>query len=128
MIVNVSIFRDTSLINRIYIDPAGQSISVLDLLAIPDDQFNWQSISEFQTKVFRELRQVRIGETVSYSELAQRMGSPRASRAVGQAMASNPFAISVPCHRVVLANGALGNYAWGPSLKSQLIGYERSLI
>ncbi|HLH28001.1 MAG TPA: methylated-DNA--[protein]-cysteine S-methyltransferase, partial [Acidimicrobiales bacterium] len=62
----------------------------------------------FQVAVWQALREIPYGETVSYAELARRVGSPRGVRAVGQANGRNPIAVVVPCHRVVAADGSLG--------------------
>jgi methylated-DNA-[protein]-cysteine S-methyltransferase len=80
----------------------------------------------FQQRVWSELRALRPGETVSYAELARRVGSPRAVRAVGSANARNPVAIVVPCHRVVRSDGALGGYAGGVERKAWLLRHEGS--
>src|SRR4051812_642033 len=79
----------------------------------------------FQLSVWRELRKVPVGELVSYAELAERVGKPRAVRAVGQANAKNPVAIVVPCHRVVASDGALGGYSAGGDRKAWLLTHER---
>ncbi len=71
---------------------------------------------------------VPFGATVSYLELAERSGSPRASRAVGTAMATNPLPIVVPCHRVLRTGGALGGYGGGIEAKRHLLAHEGSLL
>ena len=79
----------------------------------------------FQQKVWRELRTIPRGETVSYGTLAKRIGSPLAVRAVGTACGRNPVAVVVPCHRVVREDGALGGYRWGLPRKEKLLAQER---
>jgi O-6-methylguanine DNA methyltransferase len=79
----------------------------------------------FQLSVWRELRKIPAGDFVSYAELAERVGKPRAVRAVGQANAKNPIAIVVPCHRVVASDGALGGYSAGGDRKAWLLAHER---
>ena len=79
----------------------------------------------FQARVWNVLRKVPSGETLTYAEVAKRIGSPRAVRAVGSACAANPAAIVVPCHRVVRSDGALGGYRWGLATKSTLLEVER---
>lgn len=81
--------------------------------------------TQFQQTVWRELRKVRAGEFISYAELAERVGRPKGSRAVGQASAKNPVALFVPCHRVVTSTGSLGGYAWGAQRKAWLLDHER---
>ncbi len=79
----------------------------------------------FQRRVWDELRRVPHGETVSYGELARRIGQPTACRAVGLANGRNPLSIIVPCHRVVSANGNLIGYAGGITRKEALLALER---
>ena len=78
----------------------------------------------FQQKVWSELAKVPYGTVVTYGELAARVGSPRACRAVGQANHNNPLPIFLPCHRVVGAKGALTGYAGGLELKRWLLRLE----
>ncbi|WP_344287640.1 methylated-DNA--[protein]-cysteine S-methyltransferase [Streptomyces synnematoformans] len=79
----------------------------------------------FQQRVWEQLRQIPYGETLSYGELAERVGNPAASRAVGMANGRNPVGIIVPCHRVVGANGSLTGYGGGIDRKKQLLALER---
>lgn len=78
----------------------------------------------FQQRVWDELRRIPYGETISYGELAARIGSPSASRAVGLANGKNPISIIVPCHRVIGANGSLTGYGGGLDRKRQLLAFE----
>ena len=78
----------------------------------------------FQLKVWTELRRIPRGETISYAKLAQRVGSPRAHRAVGAANGRNPLPIVVPCHRVVGSNGRLTGFAGGLEAKGWLLRLE----
>ncbi len=80
--------------------------------------------TSFQRKVWQETSQIPYGHTVSYQWLAQRLGKPGASRAVGQALHRNPLAIIVPCHRVVSASGGLTGYAGGLARKQFLLEHE----
>jgi methylated-DNA-[protein]-cysteine S-methyltransferase len=82
--------------------------------------------SGFQKSVWAELVKIPFGETISYGELARRIGNPAASRAVGRANATNPIALIVPCHRVIGSNGKLTGYAGGIDLKEKLLNWERS--
>lgn len=79
----------------------------------------------FQQRVWEALRKVPAGETVSYAEIAARIGSPRSVRAVAQACAANTLAVAIPCHRVVRSDGALSGYRWGIARKQQLLARER---
>ena len=81
--------------------------------------------SDFQKRVWAELVKIPYGETISYGELARRIGNPAASRAVGRANATNPIALIVPCHRVIGSNGKLTGYAGGIDLKAELLIWER---
>jgi AraC family transcriptional regulator of adaptative response/methylated-DNA-[protein]-cysteine methyltransferase len=78
----------------------------------------------FQRRVWTALREVAPGSTVTYGEIAARIGSPKAARAVAQACASNELAIAVPCHRVVRSDGQLGGYRWGSGRKRKLLERE----
>lgn len=80
--------------------------------------------TDFQLAVWDELARVPYGRTVSYAELARRIGRPGAARAVGRANATNPISIVVPCHRVVGAGGALTGYAGGVDRKRELLAME----
>ena len=80
--------------------------------------------TEFQRKVWQELRHIPYGETISYGELARRINQPAASRAVGRANGLNPISIIVPCHRVIGANGTLTGYGGGLDRKRWLLAHE----
>lgn len=79
----------------------------------------------FQQSVWRNLREIPYGETISYGELARRVGDPLAVRAVGAANGANPIAIIVPCHRVIGANGSLVGFGGGLPIKRALLDLER---
>jgi AraC family transcriptional regulator, regulatory protein of adaptative response / methylated-DNA-[protein]-cysteine methyltransferase len=81
----------------------------------------------FQWQVWGALRQIPVGETRSYSEIARSIGRPQAARAVAQACANNPAALIIPCHRVVRNDGASGGYRWGIERKEALLAKERVL-
>lgn len=78
----------------------------------------------FQRRVWQELRSIPFGTTRSYSEIASRIGKPKATRAVAQACASNPVALLIPCHRVIGKDGAPGGYRWGKDRKRKLLENE----
>jgi AraC family transcriptional regulator of adaptative response/methylated-DNA-[protein]-cysteine methyltransferase len=80
----------------------------------------------FQRRVWQALQEIPVGERVSYSEIARRIGSPSATRAVAGACAANNIAVAIPCHRVVRNDGALSGYAWGVDRKRQLLDREAS--
>ncbi len=78
----------------------------------------------FQQRVWQALRDIPSGATVSYAEVARRIGAPKAIRAVAGACAANPLAIAIPCHRVVRNDGTLSGYAWGVAHKRALLDRE----
>ncbi|HEY3329492.1 MAG TPA: methylated-DNA--[protein]-cysteine S-methyltransferase [Capsulimonadaceae bacterium] len=84
--------------------------------------------TEFQTRVWAELGRIPLGITISYGELAGKLGDPKGSRAVGLANGRNPIAIIVPCHRVIGANGKLTGYAGGIERKIALLDFERAVM
>jgi methylated-DNA-[protein]-cysteine S-methyltransferase len=79
----------------------------------------------FQQRVWSELRRIPYGETISYAELARRIGNVKAVRAVGLANGANPIAIIVPCHRVIGSNGTLVGYGGGLPIKQALLALEQ---
>ncbi len=83
--------------------------------------------SAFQQEVWDALRRIPFGDTVSYGEVAARVGRPGSARAVGAAVGRNPIGIIVPCHRVVGARGALTGYAGGLDRKRWLLDHERQV-
>jgi len=78
----------------------------------------------FQRDVWHALTEIPLGETISYADLARRVGRPQAFRAVGSANGKNPIAVVVPCHRVVAADGTLGGYGGGLDRKRWLLAHE----
>jgi AraC family transcriptional regulator of adaptative response/methylated-DNA-[protein]-cysteine methyltransferase len=82
--------------------------------------------SAFQQRVWRALRDIPVGSTASYSEIARRIGAPRAVRAVAQACAANKLALAIPCHRVVRTDGSLSGYRWGVERKRALLRKEEA--
>jgi O-6-methylguanine DNA methyltransferase len=83
--------------------------------------------TEFQQQVWKAICKTKIGEKISYKELAQRVGKPKAIRAVATACGQNPLAILVPCHRVIRSNEELGMYHWGIGLKKDMLDREQFL-
>ncbi len=80
----------------------------------------------FQRKVWQKLREIPYGSTRSYGEVARAMGRPTATRAVARAIAKNPLAVVIPCHRVIREDKGLGGYRWGVSRKRTLLEREAS--
>jgi AraC family transcriptional regulator of adaptative response/methylated-DNA-[protein]-cysteine methyltransferase len=94
---------------------------------------DWSKLSEiklhlkgtpFQIKVWETLLKIPMGGVSTYSGIAEKLKNPKASRAVGSAVASNPVAFLIPCHRVIRANGEFGQYHWGNTRKTAIIGWE----
>lgn len=83
--------------------------------------------TSFQIKVWEALLKIPAGEVSSYQQLAQAVGNPKASRAVGSAVGSNPVSWLIPCHRVIRQEGVIGNYHWDPIRKTAMLGLERSM-
>ena len=82
----------------------------------------------FQMQVWRELERIPYGTTISYRELAERIGNPKAVRAVGTANGANPLPIVIPCHRVIGADGSLTGYGGGLEKKEALLALEGALL
>jgi len=82
----------------------------------------------FQKKVWKALQNIPYGKTVSYGEIAAKIGNPKACRAVGLANNRNPISIIVPCHRVIGSNGSLTGYGGGLELKQQLLDLEKLAV
>lgn len=85
---------------------------------------NLSKITEFSAKVLKQTCQIQRGKVATYSGLAAKLGHPGAARAVGTALANNPFPIIIPCHRVVRADGALGGFGGGLKMKRELLNRE----
>jgi len=81
--------------------------------------------TEFQRSVWRQLQEIPYGTTISYGELARRVGNPKASRAVGSANGKNPLPIVIPCHRVIAGDGTLGGFGGGLPTKQSLLALEQ---
>ena len=90
----------------------------------PRAELDMSECTEFQKQIYALVQTIARGKTRTYGQVAERAGRPGAARAVGRAMACNPFAILVPCHRVVARNG-LGGYLWGTEMKEKLLILER---
>ncbi|MBL7184109.1 MAG: methylated-DNA--[protein]-cysteine S-methyltransferase [Anaerolineae bacterium] len=92
-----------------------------------DEPLNLREATAFQRRVWSVVRDIPYGETRSYGQIARRVGSPGAARAVGRAMATNPVPIVVPCHRVIGNDGNLRGFGGGLDLKRRLLEMERVL-
>lgn len=84
--------------------------------------------TDFQLAVWRALAEVPAGQVISYAMLAERIGRPRALRAVGTAVGQNPVSWAIPCHRVTRTDGSIGGYHWGAAVKRALLAREGASI
>lgn len=84
--------------------------------------------TDFQLKVWESLLTIPLGQLVTYGTLAKKLGSPKASRAIGTAIGNNPIAYLIPCHRVVQQAGTFGGYMWGTTRKTAIIGWEQAQL
>jgi methylated-DNA-[protein]-cysteine S-methyltransferase len=100
---------------------SGEKVSLGD---VPRD---WSSLTAFQQKVLRAAAQIPYGSVDTYGGLARTIGSPQSARAVGNALAENPFPLLIPCHRVVKGDGSIGGFSApsGIKLKERLVRLER---
>jgi len=84
--------------------------------------------TNFQIKVWQALLKIPMGSVVSYNDVANNLGIPRASRAVGTAIGQNPISFLIPCHRVLRKNARISGYAWGPNRKRIMLGWEAAQV
>jgi AraC family transcriptional regulator, regulatory protein of adaptative response / methylated-DNA-[protein]-cysteine methyltransferase len=80
--------------------------------------------TEFQLKVWEALLKIPMGQLSTYGQIARKVNTPKASRAIGTAIGSNPVAFLIPCHRVIQSSGTIGGYMWGSTRKAAIIGWE----
>ena len=104
---------------------------VVDFIKSPEDTFQVPldiQGTAFQQQVWEVLRQIKPGQTMSYTDVAERIGKPNAVRAVASACASNKLAVVIPCHRVISKTGKTGGYRWGTERKKKLLQLEKETI
>lgn len=82
----------------------------------------------FQLKGWESLLKIPLGSLTTYGNIAQTIGNPNASRAVGSAIGSNPVAFLIPCHRVIQSSGKINGYLWGETKKTAIIGWEATKL
>lgn len=109
---------------------AGYEIPKIATLLKWEDVLTFDKIlalgTPFQISVWKELLKIPAGEVRTYSDIAQAIGSPKAVRAVGTAVGSNPVSIIIPCHRILPKSGGIGHYYWGAPFKEKLLEMERN--
>ena len=94
-------------------------------IAFPTDLLYFEQFTSFAQSVLLALKDLPLGEVVSYKQLAEKAGYPRAFRAVGHVMNKNPFPLIIPCHRVIRSNGDIGEFAFGKEMKRYLLLHEK---
>ncbi len=92
-----------------------------------DLTLDWRGVGAFQRRVLEAARNIPLGHTLTYQQVAQAIGKPKSSRAVGQALARNPIPVVVPCHRVLASDGSLHGYAGGLERKELLLKLEGAI-
>lgn len=114
-----------------------RKLDILQQNALFIFQNDWSKLSEiklhlkgtpFQLKVWESLLKIPMGKLSTYGNIAEQIGNPNASRAVGTAIGSNPIAYLIPCHRVIQSTGTFGGYLWGTTRKTAIIGWESAKI
>ncbi len=103
-----------------------RAIALVEAPGLPHDLPLDIGGTAFQQRVWDALRAIPAGATATYTQVAQAIGAPGASRAVALACGANPIAVAVPCHRVVRADGSLSGYRWGVSRKRDLLDREKT--
>jgi O-6-methylguanine DNA methyltransferase len=93
---------------------------------VNNEVFEAMESTDLQRAVWQELTKIPYGTTISYEELAFRVGNPKAVRAVASAVGENPISIAIPCHRIILKSGEIGEYHWGSDIKEKLLAYEKA--
>jgi len=114
--------------NFVQNDDAIKSITPVIIKAWEQDRLNDLQLdlqgTDFQKSVWDALTHISKGKLKSYGDIAEQIGKPKASRAVGTAVGDNPISLIIPCHRVVQKSGAMGNYGWGVPLKEKILKAE----
>jgi AraC family transcriptional regulator of adaptative response/methylated-DNA-[protein]-cysteine methyltransferase len=110
-----------------------QMLDIIQQNALCIFRYDWSKLNEiklhlkgtdFQLKVWETLLKIPMGQLATYGTIAEKINNPKASRAVGTAIGSNPVAFLIPCHRVIQSTGIFGGYMWGPIRKTAIIGWE----
>lgn len=113
---------------EVFFDDEHEVVSYEDLNEMTEQDFRLTFGTDFQKKVWLELKKIPSGQTISYQEMAERVGSPKAQQAVGQALAKNPLPVILPCHRVTRKDGTVGGFMGkknAVSIKQLILNYEK---
>jgi len=94
----------------------------------PWSWLKWDSMTPLQIRTLKQTAQIPYGAVCSYKNLAQKVGHPKAARFVGSCMAKNPYPIIIPCHRVIKADGSIGQFGGGAALKKRLLALEKERV
>lgn len=116
-------------ITEVFFDHTHEIVSYEELSALTENDFQLTVGTDFQRKVWLELQNIPFGTTITYQEMANRVGSPKAQQAVGQALAKNPLPVILPCHRVTKKDGTLGGFMGKDKrtdIKQKILDYERA--
>ncbi|MQW23795.1 MULTISPECIES: methylated-DNA--[protein]-cysteine S-methyltransferase [unclassified Lactococcus] len=116
---------------EVFFDQTHEPTTYEALKVLPSDAFVLTGGTAFQQKVWLELRKIPVGTTISYQEMAERVGSPKAQQAVGQALAKNPLPVILPCHRVTRKDGSLGGFMGQDrrqDIKQKILDFEQGQI
>ncbi len=121
-------YKNNRIINAEFVKADSNEIKLLEeLKELNQEPLNFEfSGTDFQVKVWQATLNIPAGKTLTYQELAQKIGNPKAFRAVANALGQNKIAYFIPCHRVVRKNGELGGYKWGIDIKKALLIAEKS--
>mgnify|MGYP004503227861 CR=1 FL=1 len=114
---------------HVYFDETHEPMAYEVLIGLSEQDYELISGTPFQQKVWLELRRIPSGQTITYQEMAERVGAPGAQQAVGQALARNPLPVILPCHRVTKKDGTLGGFmgkANRQDIKTTILAYEKS--
>lgn len=131
LIVKTSFEKDSNKMKEL---PEGEILDALDYFFLKKESISQELISKemmgtfFQKAVWQEIAKIPLGKTMTYKDVAEKVGRPKAYRAVGTACGKNKIALFIPCHRVVASDGSLSSYAWGIDRKKWLLEHEGRFV
>lgn len=129
MDIKLSVERnEAGQIIEVFFDDTHEKMTYDQLNALKEEEYLLTKGTRFQRQVWLELRKIPRGQTITYQEMAQRVGSPKSQQAVGQALARNPLPIILPCHRVTRKDGSLGGFMGQDNrqdIKMEILSYEQ---
>ena len=131
LIVKTSFEKDSNKTKEL---PEGKMMNALHYYFSKKETISQELISKemistlFQKAVWQEIAKIPLGKTMTYKDVAEKVGRPKAYRAVGTACGKNEIALFIPCHRVVASDGSLSSYAWGVDRKKWLLEHEGAFV